>query len=74
MKVNRARGVIVLGRVDTRRWEDNGPDGYEFRRMVRDVATAMASARRAPVEIYAAASAGGWMADRIAVRAAIRDL
>jgi len=69
MRLSRSRGVIRLGRVDTKRWEDGGPEGDAFRRLVRDVAHEMADMAGRSVEIYASESAGGWMADQIAAEA-----
>lgn len=68
MKVDRKKNVITLGVADTRKWEDAGPRGYDFRRNVRDIAAGMlrsGNSERSSVEIYAAASAGGWMADQL---------
>jgi hypothetical protein len=64
-KVNRARGVIRLGRADTKLWEYGGPSGFEFRRKIRGVAQKLAQSTGKAVEIYASESAGGWMADQI---------
>lgn len=59
------KGVVVrLGRADTRRWEDAGRDGHDFRPLVREKARAFAARHdlRGSIEIYAA---GGWTADVI---------
>ena len=65
VKWSRSKRVITLGKKDTKRWEDNGPEGHEFRAMVREMAHEQADRSRSSVEIYASASAGGWMADQI---------
>ena len=65
MKVDRKKNVIQLGTGDTRKWENSGPVGDEFRRQVRDLAESMSRASGRAVEIYASQSAGGWMADQI---------
>jgi hypothetical protein len=57
--------TITLGRRDTRAWEDGGPEGHDFRAHLRALAHEIADARRAVVEIYAASSAGGWLADQV---------
>lgn len=56
MRINKAR------RSETRIWESGGPEAYEFRRAVRRAARPLAAPGR-PVEIYACARAGGWVAD-----------
>ena len=66
-------GVVVrLGRADTKRWEDGGPVGDAFRRKVRADGHAFAAKHgaRGNVEIYAAASEGGWKADVERIEAA----
>jgi hypothetical protein len=65
MKIIHSRNVIRLGRTDTKSWENSGPEGYRFRRSVREMAQEMADTSGRNVEIYASASAGGWMADQI---------
>jgi hypothetical protein len=60
MKTDRKKNTITLSGTETKKWEDGGPHGYEFRKSVRDLANSMKG-----VEIYASKSAGGWMADRI---------
>lgn len=67
MKVNRKNNTIVLGAADTKKWEDGGPQGYAFRQSVRDLANSVVRTSGKSVEIYASASAGGWMADVIDV-------
>ena len=65
MKTNRKNNTITLSAAETKKWEDGGPDGYDFRRNVRDLANSILRTSHKGVEIYASASAGGWMADRI---------
>jgi len=65
MKLNKSKRVITLGRADTKTWQDSGPDGDKFRRRVREMAHHLADASGKAVEIYASASAGGWMCDQI---------
>lgn len=65
MKISKTKRVIQLGRADTKRWEDRGPDGVDFRRSTRETAHALADVTGNAVEIYASASAGRWMADQI---------
>jgi len=63
MKTNRKNNTITLSPAETKKWEDGGPAGYDFRRSVRDLARSMIRTSKKNVEIYASASAGGWMAD-----------
>jgi hypothetical protein len=65
MRIIKSRNVIVLGRTETKIACGGGPDGYEMRRHILDVAKRLADRSERSVEIYAAASAGGWMYDQI---------
>lgn len=65
MKTDRKNNTIRLSPAETKKWEDGGPSGYEFRKSVRDLAGSMMRTSRKGVEIYASASVGGWMADRL---------
>jgi hypothetical protein len=65
MKIDKKKCVIRLGRDDTKRWQNSGPDGDKFRRSVRTKAETLANQRHDKVEIYASESAGGWMADQV---------
>jgi len=65
MKTNRKNNTITLSAAETKKWEDGGPDGYQFRKSVRDLVQSILRTSRKGVEIYASQSAGGWMADRI---------
>jgi len=67
MKLNKSKRVITLSRADTKTWQDSGSDGDKFRRLVREIAHHLADANGKSVEIYASASAGGWMCDQIEV-------
>lgn len=63
MKINRKNNTIRLSALETRMWEDSGPDGYEFRKSVRDAARSIIRVSGKSVEIYASESKGGWTAD-----------
>ena len=68
MKLDKTRRVIRLGRADTRKWEDSGPDGHAFRSKIRKIAEDAATAANKSVEIYASESKGGYIADQVGPR------
>ena len=59
------KGVITLGRAETRLWAAGGPEGAELSRRVRRAASELADRLGRPVEVYACRYAGGWMALRV---------
>lgn len=65
MKTDRKNNTIKLSAAETKKWEDGGPEGYAFRKSVRDLARSIIRTSREGVEIYASQSAGGWMADKL---------
>ena len=65
MRIKEHGRVIVMGRRDTKAWEDAGPDGYCFRKNLTEIALGLSEKHGKSVEIYASAEAGGWMAEQI---------
>lgn len=65
MRISKNKRIITLGRDNTRTWENGGERGDRFRREVREAARELANQTGKRVEIYASASAGGWMADEV---------
>lgn len=65
MKINKTNGTIRLSHDETAKWEDGGPDGYDFRRATKETAHEIADSTRRSVEIYASARDGGWTAEQI---------
>jgi hypothetical protein len=66
MKKLTSANTIRLSSVETKAWEDGGPDGYAFRSEVRAIARNMARSSGKSVEVYASKTSGGWTADVIA--------
>lgn len=64
-KGKRAGVVVQLGEKDTKLWESHSEAGYKFRARVRDEMREFARKHkiRGSIEIYAAKSKGGWVAD-----------
>lgn len=65
MKINLERGIITMGRSETRAWESGDADAWPTCERVKAAAIALANRLKKPVEVYACAARGGWMADQI---------
>lgn len=67
VKGKRGNVIATLGREDTKKWEDGTERGDKFRRGVREETRAFAAKHKLAgnIEIFAASTAGGWVADFI---------